>query len=621
MQISDVVTDTIFAPTPLSTLPISRDAIPIWDFDVRTGIDFSRHPSSTRSVVGVDMDVWGRQLVEAVDRLLSPRYRKAIVHLDHDRGTSYLVDLLKHRSALVEIVGDRLQTLFDGASGPIAEARTFFRQQLENRLSSAYTIASIVRIDADTDGKADKPAAFIIIEESDDTSGSDAETPPVPLRALPIAPVPVDHEGEGSEPVSSDILNDLLRWDYSFTYSQSTHHSRDRLDFGVTFNVPRAGRPGGEGTHRSDDPAGPAPTGDLVAELAGFVAVYPAIESVLRASLAKAGAEGTVRSGRASGVGDPGVALASFNRLFDRIVQAWREWKGPEESARRSGNGDEEGAYHFTLRECVGTVDTETDALVVELTGLPPEGAGHPVVTIPGYTTHVRTGPTSAGILYWFEDPAQGKLLTAAVGRDIADRRVTIPRLNLLHRHAATTTVRLTRNADLIPGRATSPAFVYNAGEARSADLCRPLIRYDRELPITLIGEGTLKEHLQKFFSALLVGCDEGVLGIRCACTYLYTLSPDLPPVSLPVMMQPTLLVEIASRPSGTIATLQEMIDHWNDTLLAWLDTNRPDSTDVRLCFDLTFCSGEETPFLQLSNVVVSMGARTFLSARASEEG
>ena len=602
----------LFAPTPLSTRPSSRLAVPIRDFDSVTGIDFTRPPSRTLDFADVEVDLWGRQLFAAVDDLLSSRNREAIECLDGRRGTKCLADLLERRGELADAFADWLEVVLDGEPGAIAEAREFFAGQLRVRLSNAYTINTLVRYGTRVDAK-EQGAYFISAEPGDPRESESGMTGvPVLLRSCPASPLLVDQTGERSESASSESLEEILLWDYSFEYSRPVHYPQDQLYFRIDCNVPGvsedATRSSGAG-----DPSGPDLSGDLFAELAQFVAVYPAIESAFRASLTTF--DGKVAT--QSDVDAAGVALESFNRLLTRIVSALRESRADEGSGASPERGA--GSYRFMLREGSGRVGTEAEALVITLTGRPPEGMNDPIVEIPGYTTHAYEGTCAGDFCFRFEDE-EGRPLPASVGRGIVPRKVTIPQLNILRWQSATATVSLNRNADLVSGRVTAPAFVYTTDETDFADPCRPLVRYDEELRMSPTDgvEGTprpLKEDLQNFFALLFVGNGESALGLKCRCEYSWRPSPELPPVRLPVMMQPIELIDVAQPPTGTgEMTLQEMIDHWSSALLGWLNMHRPTGEEGRLCFDLEIFPApavEPMPLVHLSSLVLDLTERS----------
>lgn len=139
-----------FAPAPLSTTLISRPDVTLYSFSPSAGL--SQTPNVTQSFTGVDLDVWGRTVLDSIDQLLAPQYAVAAFLVDDKGGTNYLQQVLdtkfKLASAIVAGVTNILcKPVLDPTtnSANFAAAREKLRQQLLIKLTNAYTVDAIVQ--------------------------------------------------------------------------------------------------------------------------------------------------------------------------------------------------------------------------------------------------------------------------------------------------------------------------------------------------------------------------------------------------------------------------------------------------------------------------------------------
>lgn len=421
---------------------------------------------------------------------------------------------------------------------------------------------------------------------------------PMILRSFPASPSMVSQEGTSSYPISPDDLEKILQWDYAINYSQTIHYPQDELYFTVNFNV-------------QDNVALFKSFEDAFAQIAEFITVYPDVNAVFRERLIKIDAETTDQAEFDASA----TALESFNAIVQRIVDASAGTGMTMASAPRLRGSNVAEPYLFRLKEGSGTVGSETEALVVTIIGKPPSGIDDPVVEIPGFATQAYTGTCQGDFCFYFED-GDGKPLSAAVGQGIGPRTVLLPKMNILQRQDAETTVELKRNVDLVPGRTTAPDFIYTTGDVGFANPLYPLIQYDQELPMQSVGgggnrTGTLQQLLTEFFAVLLAENTQDSLSFLMTCTYAYQVNPILDPVLLPVVMQPKQSIDVKQPPADNgDRTLAEMIDAWSGSILLWFNDHQTSTQNGVLQFDLTIFTNlteQNMPLLRLSSLVLAL--------------
>ena len=139
-----------FAPAPLSTTLINRPDLMLYTFTPSGGL--SQEPDARQSFTGIDLDVWGRTVLDAIDQLLAPQYAVTAFLVDSKGKTNYLQQVLdtkyKLAGAIVEGVTNILcRPRLDPATNNsnFAAAREKLRQQLLIKLGNAYSVDAIVQ--------------------------------------------------------------------------------------------------------------------------------------------------------------------------------------------------------------------------------------------------------------------------------------------------------------------------------------------------------------------------------------------------------------------------------------------------------------------------------------------
>ena len=139
-----------FAPPPLSTSSLSYDVSGLKAFDPERGLIDAQVTTFT----GIDMDSWGRNVLQAIDRLLSPEYAVPLATLDAKLNTSWLERIGEVKRALVNAIADCAERILGKPAGDesgLKAGREALRRQLLVRLDDAYQIAAIVTYDVEVD--------------------------------------------------------------------------------------------------------------------------------------------------------------------------------------------------------------------------------------------------------------------------------------------------------------------------------------------------------------------------------------------------------------------------------------------------------------------------------------
>ena len=143
---------SIFAPRPLSNKLKSHSDVPIYDYKTGEGIDFTK-PSRTLSFTDIDLDVWARAFVGAVDQMLTAPYVVPAQILDDHNDTSLLDDLLSHKKTLAGAFKHLMVPVYKGETADPTHAQDAFEQQMLEALSNAYSVRAAAQFDADVTAK------------------------------------------------------------------------------------------------------------------------------------------------------------------------------------------------------------------------------------------------------------------------------------------------------------------------------------------------------------------------------------------------------------------------------------------------------------------------------------
>ncbi len=135
-------TPVFFAPAPLSNVLMQRDAVPV-------RLNFPSDATTAETFANVDMDVWGREFLEAVDRFLTADL--AVTARKVNAG-EYLKIIQAKETLAAAIAEGVTHVLMPDPSDDtfVLAARDAYAQSLLTRLSTAYEVETAVVYSATT---------------------------------------------------------------------------------------------------------------------------------------------------------------------------------------------------------------------------------------------------------------------------------------------------------------------------------------------------------------------------------------------------------------------------------------------------------------------------------------
>jgi LysM repeat protein len=140
-----------YAPPPLSTALVSRNGVKVPVFEAGKGVV----SETLRDFTDVDLDVWAREALQAIDGVLSPAAAVPAFVVDSVAGTAFLERLREAKKTLAKAISGRVvNVLDDPAEDPagLLAARERWEQQLLVTLSSAYQTDVAVQLPVEVHG-------------------------------------------------------------------------------------------------------------------------------------------------------------------------------------------------------------------------------------------------------------------------------------------------------------------------------------------------------------------------------------------------------------------------------------------------------------------------------------
>jgi hypothetical protein len=208
-RIANPAEPDLFAPRPLSNELQSRLGVPIFDYFTGRGIA----PNWTRRLefTDIDMDVWGRALLAAVDETLTPEFVAAMRIVTARLNTrDYLQEILGQKELLATAVSKWMIALYAGGPADTAAVQDVFRQHLLARLSAAYDVSAGIQFAADVtaqDTTAPWPPRLtgaIVDRKAEGESRSEITLSSPKLDLLPAQRVPFPFLLTAPETVDAD---------------------------------------------------------------------------------------------------------------------------------------------------------------------------------------------------------------------------------------------------------------------------------------------------------------------------------------------------------------------------------------------------------------------------------
>jgi hypothetical protein len=174
-SVNDFGNPRLFAPRPVCNKLVSRQHVLIRPY--KTGAGLSDQPVKL-SFADIDLDSWGRVLLDAVDDVLSPEFTAAMQIVGVRKGINRLAELLVQKGLLATAVSKLMIPLYklDKNQEP-AFVQSVYHQQLLTRLANAYDIKAGIQFRASVfaqgGGAGQPPMLFGAVH--DDPPESDEE--------------------------------------------------------------------------------------------------------------------------------------------------------------------------------------------------------------------------------------------------------------------------------------------------------------------------------------------------------------------------------------------------------------------------------------------------------------
>lgn len=428
---------------------------------------------------------------------------------------------------------------------------------------------------------------------------------PMPLRSFPTAPS-MNAQTPDVDPNAGDLQN-LTKWAYEFTYSLPVHYPQDVVKCQVEFNI-------------NTIAAAMASFVDAFGPIAQFITVFPSVQSDLVTYLAAVSATTDPNSEEGKTiVRNAGVALETIITMLQNITAAATAAGGLVMAAKAPNRGgDPSLTWPFDIQECTldATGDPMDGALLVSmLVRQKTTGVGMPWVQVGDASYHaVRYhGKDCRGAacdddqrfcFVYERNDAPGTYLTAAEGQLIPDRIVVLPDLDLFQRQNAQATAKIERNAELVPGRRSAPPFIYTTSDVTFANPLQPTVDSTKTYDLASAGSAapvkrSLLDQLRNLFSVLLQYNDQPTLTMQVEITYDYVLNATVPPVPLPILMQPPIAVKVKDG-GGSEPALDTVLTQWSEATRNWFQTMLPLGTGGRLHFSLAIMTNLVDPPMPL---------------------
>lgn len=419
-------------------------------------------------------------------------------------------------------------------------------------------------------------------------------TVPLVLRTCPMVPALIEHNAQTNDEATS--LQALLSWTYTVTYALSFHYPQDRVYGSLVFNATTVKIP----------PVVEEPVGVL----AQFVTVYPAVSKDLEQYLA--GIDATTAPYKDKDIiKTASVALESAISLFKSFIQATNN--GPKLNQSTSvADAENPLAFAFYIEEDAVNYAVTPGALRITLVGTLPQGLGQPYVEVdPQNYAPVALDTTDSerrSFVYRKLGTMPVQYLSAAEGQAIFNRKLVLPVANVLQRQSSFTSLYVKRNLELIPGRPSASAFVCKTREFSFSSPMFLLVDTEQLLDIEKMGPGeidtvhirSLDEHLQVLFDTLLAASEQISVTVAVQIAYCYLISSAIPPVQVPIMIQPPARTDVSNLPS--------LLSDWSLTIQRWLQNEIPSADGGALRFDLSLISDlTDKPLLRLRNLSLAL--------------
>ena len=343
----------------------------------------------------------------------------------------------------------------------------------------------------------------------------------------------------------------------------------------------------------------------LLDTLVRFNNLYPTLASDLKALETELTSNNQTTN--VTTVTSAAYALSAFATLAEDVARSWKIWQ-PIAIAQASRE-----TVHYNIDENL-SADEETKTVIITPTNNIPDTDQQVLdIELPGYelndTRQNDFTTNSSTVTYTTIEYDFTKLLDATgvetFGESaLPDRKVTVTNLDVLDYQNAWGAIRLARNKNLIDGRETNAAFIFQTPEVRFKNRITPLIVNDKRWDIADLGDSrskALDKHLEELFKVLLPAMINRPYDIRISCQYAFALASNTSATgneeellaSLPVLLTPRFTVQ-KSGDSTMLKVTEDLRTNIVDEIDNWQTQKNPNKTRGRYLFSFSFFSNPE---------------------------
>jgi hypothetical protein len=549
----------------------------------------------TQAFQGVDIEVWARQFLQAMDDFLSslpPDYR---ADWEREDGTDGLLSLpaqedragglwpdiervVDAAAELAEAIADGVDYLFQVPADlrELERVRKGVKRALPGGLSAGYA----------TDAVFESSAVLLYTHGTPVPcmcglpSGTSRKGIPVPLRMHPAAPAVLAQSRVQTSLYASDVRQ-ARQWNFEFTFESL---SEDQDTIYITIVTDPKETPGLQSE---------TPSSSLFTNLAQFVQVYPAIKPDLPVPLNPDSPDTQVA----------GPAVKAFADIAKAVAGGWREYRR-EISERRSAVADTPAKYSYRLEKRFKdeSGSRTLDAITLRVVGDATSPTGHwpslSVLASDGDYHKLICEPAGDDeCVYVYEAPSPWS--------DGSTIRFGLEDLDIFEMPMMTAAVCVVRNENLGYDPPVNKEFVYRTDTPVFPNPCIAWIQQTAVIPI---GPPTtdLANTLSLFFSKLFEKATIPLL-VELSVRHCRGLVGDdglAPEASGLVVSWPVLMRPVAPYQSDLGAEVAEEVQTW------WKD-NAPGKTgyfEMSVdAFTTSLTTSWKIPLLTLSRVTFSL--------------
>jgi hypothetical protein len=640
-----------FAIPPLSNIAVSRSGVPTCSYE--TGKGLNNNDIITRSFTGIDMDVWGREFVDAMETVLSPGYMvpASIAGKFEGRGIDYVQLLEDAKGGIANSIAASVTNVFiaqQPSAAQVSNAAACVKDQCLNNLRNAYTINAFVQFPVKVSSGYAGDDSPVLYGDVYGASGS---------YSLPATGILLKDSGQAGDQYltvafTADNVTDtnVVQPDLSYQASHIVFTTDPGLEDSkrkLGFIIPPGANPIAEvaipvllrscpgAPVMVDQTANPKAVVATIAQGKNwdYTFTYSCDHLLQDEVLVSLPFNVTASPGIKfvnNGKKDLFDALAQFVTVYPAIkkdldtylmqvametsktdisyingiaaLQAFTDcvqqvgvgWETRErlKNALPSPGIPSGFEFDFVINETRSAGDVVVTLSPGE-TGI--DGIAMPVIAInPG---NYEAVPQDSLSTYRYREIAPpGNWLSRAAAAKIAQRTVCTNGLDILKFRSAQAAVSVKRNASF-NSMATNDVFVYTTPYVRPGNAMLPLL--DCKVPIDASIEGetkaSLAEQVAGMLKAIFSNDASAIEVISMSCAYAYSINSMLPPVAIPVMLAQDINFNLPADynlpPGGCGEMTQTLVCRISAVLHDWFKMQMPSTDSAMFVFDITVFS------------------------------